>query len=419
MVPEVTPEVAEAGAEAAGAEAVVVGEAVAAPVRVSVSSAGVAANGSSGAVSMSAAGSVVVFESDATNLVPGDTNRATDIFVRDVVTRKTTRVSVSTAGRQGNKRSWAPSVSGNGRFVVFSSMATNLVAGDTNQVGDVFVHDRQTRQTTRVSVSSAGVQGNGLSPFGVMAQGGRVVVFTSDASNLAPGGSPGRDVFWRDLVTKTTRRLPFRCPCSDPSVSGDGQRVVVLESVTEDPWEWTEWAGFDVATGQLTDGYPTDFVGLSADGSTLIWTNWEGGTWTDEEAISAYWWPGASFRWLSVAGSTYFSDLGRSEWLRQGRILLTADGSAPVFALRGYRRTFDEATYVERTCLMQPEPDGWDEYSYAVRSPNGPVGDYSKYAINASGLLAAVLTDQQLIPADTNTIADIYVVPRQPVIDRC
>ena len=131
--------------------------------RVSVSSAGRQGNGSSGGPAISPNGRFVAFYSDASNLVAGDTNQKSDAFIRDVQKGKTQRVSVSSVGEQGNGNSYSQALSVDGRYVGFYSDATNLVPGDTNNVQDVFVRDRQTGTTQRVSVSSAGEQGNNTS----------------------------------------------------------------------------------------------------------------------------------------------------------------------------------------------------------------------------------------------------------------
>ncbi len=109
--------------------------------RVSVDSAGNEGNGRSSASSISANGRFVAFSSDASNLVPGDTNRVEDVFVHDRKTGITTRVSVDSAGNEGNDGSFARSISANGRFVAFGAFASNLVPGDTNEVEDIFVHE--------------------------------------------------------------------------------------------------------------------------------------------------------------------------------------------------------------------------------------------------------------------------------------
>jgi len=172
---------------------------------VSVSSAGELPNSFSGAPSISADGRFVAFASDADNLVPNDTNRVIDVFVRDLRNSATTRVSVSSTGQEGNARSAGPRISANGRYVIFESSATNLVPGDTNGQVDVFVHDRQTRRTVRASVSTAGVQGDGHSRPGSVSDEG-LVAFSSVSTNLVAPGNPGgrRLILTHDLTTGQT-----------------------------------------------------------------------------------------------------------------------------------------------------------------------------------------------------------------------
>lgn len=114
----------------------------------------------------------------------------------------TERMSVSSSGRQGNSASYVGSISADGRFVVFSSYASNLVPGDTNSLADAFVHDRQTGTTERVSLGLGGVQGEGYHSYGeAISANGRFVAFQSGASNLVPGDTNGAtDVFVRSLV---------------------------------------------------------------------------------------------------------------------------------------------------------------------------------------------------------------------------
>jgi Tol biopolymer transport system component len=180
--------------------------------RVSLSSAGQQGNGNSYDPSISADGRFVAFYSHATNLIGHDTNRAYDIFVRNLKTHRTRRVSVSSGGRQGNDDSATPSISADGRYVAFTSLATNLIGHDTNRAYDIFVRDLKTHKTRRVSVSSSGRQGNGDagSPYATISADGRFVAFVSYASNLVGGdtnGRYGRDVFVRDRKTGKTRRV--------------------------------------------------------------------------------------------------------------------------------------------------------------------------------------------------------------------
>src|SRR5438876_794176 len=188
--------------------------------RVSVASGGAQGNGSSGLIgfafppALSADGRFIAFVSFATNLVAGDTNGATDVFVHDRQTGTTERVSVASGGTQGNAASVGPALSADGRFVAFLSDATNLVAGDTNGATDVFVHDRQTGTTERVSVASGGSQGNGFSAGPVLSADGRLVAFHSTATNLVARDTNGAtDVFVHDRQTGTTERV---------SVASDG-----------------------------------------------------------------------------------------------------------------------------------------------------------------------------------------------------
>ena len=201
--------------------------------RVSVDSHGAQANGESFAASISADGRFVAFLSSASKLVGGDTNGARDVFVRDRKARKTRRVSVDSHGAQGKGASFVPSISANGRFVAFSSVASNLVGGDTNTVSDVFVRDRKTGKTRRVSVDSHGAQGNGDSLIPSISADGRFVAFYSDAANLVAGdGNAAGDGFVRDRKAGRTKRVSVASHGTQgngasfpPSISADGRFV--------------------------------------------------------------------------------------------------------------------------------------------------------------------------------------------------
>jgi hypothetical protein len=144
-----------------------------------------------GEASLSATGRYVVFDSYSGNLVPGDTNNRNDVFVKDRQTGQITRVSVSSDGGQAIFGAGGGSISEDGRFVAFSSISNNLVPDDTNGVGDVFVHDRQTGQTTIVSISSDGEQANYGSSDSLISADGHFILFCTRANNLVPGGTDG------------------------------------------------------------------------------------------------------------------------------------------------------------------------------------------------------------------------------------
>jgi Tol biopolymer transport system component len=201
--------------------------------RVSISSAGGQSNGASLAPSISNDGRYIAFTSTASNLTANDNNSVQDIFVHDTATGVTNRVSISSAGQEANYWSLQPSVSADGRFVAFVSHATNLVTGDSNNTGDVFVHDRQTGATGRISVASNGTQANHISWAPDVSADGRYVVFSSNADNLASSDiNQWGDIFLRDrvnntteLISATTNRGPANSWSQFPVISNDGSSI--------------------------------------------------------------------------------------------------------------------------------------------------------------------------------------------------
>lgn len=157
--------------------------------------------------SVSSNGQYVAFSSWGGNLAPNDTNRNLDVFVCNLATGTNILVSVAVNGFSGNEFSSEPAISGDGRYVAFTSAATNLVAGDTNQVPDVFVRDLQAGTTTLVSVGMNGGFGNHLSYSPVISTDGRYVLFSSEAQNLAPGTYANDNLFLRDLQAGQTYGL--------------------------------------------------------------------------------------------------------------------------------------------------------------------------------------------------------------------
>ena len=204
--------------------------------RVSVSSSEAQGNNISGRFStldLSGGGSFVAFDSLASNLVAGDGNNAVDVFVRDRAAGTTERVSIHTNGTQGNSASDSPSISTDGRFVAFDSDASNLVPGDGNFSSDVFVRDRMLGTTTRVSVSSDEVGGDEASFGAAISADGRYIAFASDATNLVPGKTMfPRDIYVRDLQAGTTEIVSLtdgegesNSSSAPPDISPDGRYV--------------------------------------------------------------------------------------------------------------------------------------------------------------------------------------------------
>jgi tricorn protease-like protein len=206
--------------------------------RVSIASDGSEGDGSSfsDVPALSADGCIIAFGSYASNLVPeGDLNGDNpDVYIHDCLTRQTRRVSVDSSGNQGNDWSWKPDISADGRFITFSSFSNNLITGDTNQAIDVFVHDMLSGETSRVSVSSLGVQGNGDSQYSAISSDGRFVTFGSSANNLVIRDLNGKmDIFVHDrqtsqttLVSIANNRTQGNQDSIHADISGNGQYIL-------------------------------------------------------------------------------------------------------------------------------------------------------------------------------------------------
>jgi Tol biopolymer transport system component len=191
-----------------------------------------------GRPAISGDGRFVAFASTATNLAKGDRNGAADIFVRDRLAGTTERLSLTGRKGEANSETAFPVISPDGRFVAFSSFADNLVAGDTNLATDIFIHDRQTQTTELVSVNSAEEQANAGSGGAAITPDGRFVAFGSAATNLVPGDveDAAFDVYLRDRLTGTTEGISTLAPPSGlvrhsggPAISADG-RFVAFDS---------------------------------------------------------------------------------------------------------------------------------------------------------------------------------------------
>ncbi len=280
-------------------------------VRVSVADDETQATNDSYDPSISADGQRVAFASLATNLVGGDdTNNRSDVFLRDLTDGTTTRVSVDSAEAQAlGDDSYFPSISADGLFVAFYSFAPNLVTGDTNVSSDVFLRDLTAGTTVRVSVDSAEAQANGYSYNPSISANGRYVAFSSEASNLVAGDTNSRsDVFVRDLTEGTTTRVSVNALGVEgnfvsllPSISADGQRVAFqsaatnLTTVTSPPADTCETFDWDApvfaddsncksdvfvygpvvelpATGANTNGFVATAIVFLAAGAVLVAT---------------------------------------------------------------------------------------------------------------------------------------------------
>lgn len=209
--------------------------------RISVDSGGNQGNSWSYEPSISGDGRYVTYASDADNLVAGDTNVTTDVFLYDTVTEITIRVSVDSFGNEADGYSNIPNISSNGEYITYGSDATNLVPGDTNFTADIFLYYIDTQETARISVDSGGTEGNGYSFYSAISGDNRYTVYQSDADNLVAGDTNiATDIFLYDLVNETTTRVSLDSGGGQtngsslyPSISSDG-RYIAYQSEAND-----------------------------------------------------------------------------------------------------------------------------------------------------------------------------------------
>lgn len=403
-----------------------------APVaRVSLSASGAQASNGSSAPSLSGDGRFVAFESFATDLVPGSTGG--QVFVKDRVLGAIERVSVAGDGTPGNARSSAASISEFARYVAFTSNASNLVAGDTNRVADVFVRDRTSGTTTLVSRSTAGTLGNGDSTAGVISGSGRWVVFESTASNLVTGDLPGTaDVFLHDRNNGTTTRVSIGSggvqpngPSFGASISDDGRLIAFLSDASNlvagdtngvtDLFVRDRVAGTTTRVSLASDGTPTDQpileAAISGDGSAIAF-------WTEASNL--------------VAGDTngswdvFVRDLvtGTTTRVSVADGGIQAEGYSLDAAISDDGRTIAFRSDATNLAPVGVSGDHWDLFVHdrttgttrlAVTGLGAtpPAGDLDDAALSGDGTALAFTSGAaNLVADDTNGAADVFAQDR-------
>ena len=339
---------------------------------VSVANDGTLGDNDSLARSISADGRYVVFVSDADNLVSGDTNEVVGVFVRDTQTGTTTRVNVASDGTQAEEGSIQPSISADGRYVAFYSYASNLVEGDTNGASDIFVHDRETGTTSRVSVTDDGAQSDSHSGYAVISADGRQVAFTSVAGNLVEGDTNGlNDVFVRDLVAGTTTRENV---ASDGTQSDDFSHGV---AISDDG----RYVSFSSVAGNLVEGDTNALNDLFVR-DTLA---------------------GTTSR-ISVA-----SDGTQGDAMIGSRFSFSADGRYVAFGSYAGNLVTDDTNESADVFVRDTRMGTTTRMSLANTGAqgNGPSGDAS---INADGRYITFNSSaDNLVAGDTNGEADVFV----------
>ena len=412
---------------------------VGATVRVSVSSSGTEGNSWSDYSAISPDGRYVAFVSDASNLVTGDTNGKLDVFVRDTVANVTVRASVASNGSQGNDHSFSPSIAADGRYVAFASDAGNLVPGDTNGKSDVFVHDLSMGVTFRVSVYGGPdeMQAHGNSSSPSISADGRYIAFDSDASDLVSGDTNGkRDVFVYDRSVRALTRVSVASDGTQgndlslsPSISADGRYVAFQSSasnlVSGDTNEQEDIFVRDTVANTTTRVSTGGWLGTYTQGNDDSWS----------PAISA---DGQYVAFLSDASNlTLFDTNGQTDiFVRDLVAGTTILGSAASDGRQGNTRAYAPAIsadgrYVafesDATNLVVGDTNGGPDVfvrdlvtgvttrvSMTSDGAQGNAGSVSP-AISADGrYVAFVSTATNLVAGDTNGKSDIFVHDRCP-----
>ncbi len=401
--------------------------------RASVATGGTEADGGSTIPAISADGRFVAFESVASNLVGGDTNGLDDIFVRDRQTGTTERVSVATGGGQANGHSFEPAISADGRFVAFYSEATNLVSGDTNGADDIFVHDRQTGTTERVSVATGGAEATDYSYTPAISADGRFVAFRSDATNLVSGDTNGTaDIFVHDRQTGTTERVSVATGGAeatvyssvDPAISADG-RFVAFSSLatnlvsgdtngTNDIFVRDRQTGtterVSVATGG-TEGNGYSYIpAISADGRFVAFnsgaTNLVSGDTSGLDDIFVHDRQTGTTERVSVAtGGTEGNGVSQI-------VAISADGRFVAFHSYATNLVSGDTNGYQDIFVHDRQTGTTERVSVATGGTEGN-GISQIVAISADGRFVAFHSDAtNLVSGDTNTDFDIFVRDR-------
>jgi Tol biopolymer transport system component len=342
------------------------------------------------ASAVSSDGRYVALASDADNLVDADTNGCRDVFVRDLVLGTNLLVSVSTNNTApGDNLSTEPSLSADGRYVVFTSSADNLVAGDTNKASDVFLRDLQAGTTALVSVNSSGTgPGNSASYSPLISTNGRYVLFRSKATNLAPGSFSGENLFQRDLQSATTRALTTNGVLPAASMTPDG-RYVAFVSLLVYPglYIWDARTATRIYANTTISSTP---ISLSPDARRLFYTTPTGLYVADRVA--------------NTNGQITANHLAGRPGMR-----FSADGRFLAYAAyAGYANTSNQVylfDFQTGTNLL---------VSRSYNSTGGANGNSDSPDISADGRFVAYRSDAtDIAPGDTNGLPNIFLYDQQ------
>ena len=339
--------------------------------RVSQASTGTGGTGESHYPVISQDGRTIVFSSSADNLVNGDTNGVPDIFTYRLATGNMTRVSVASDGTEANSSSFSNSVSADGTKIVFLSAASNLVPGDTNDIIDVFLHDTTTRETIRVSEADDGTEANLSSRDPYISADGGTIVYSSSAQTLVPGGTNGfRNIFRYDVATETTTRISMG------------------------------------HTGEESDEHST-YPTVTADGSTIVYTSFATNIVPDDTngMLDIFAFDAATEATTRLSLGTNGQQLDHNS----SDSMITPDGARVVF----------ESTATNVVDVSSP----WASDIYWIDMATGAVSRVSVASdgtpgngaseaghISADGTTVVFESDaSNLVPGDTNGVRDVFV----------
>lgn len=414
---------------------------------VSTASGGKPADQRSKQPSISADGRYVAFTSNAANLVKNDTNGVTDVFVRDLQKGKTTRVSVSSKGKQGDKASYWPFISADGRYVTFTSEATNLVDGDDNGVGDVFVRDLKTNKTDLISMGVDGKPGNDMSFWSSISADGRYVVFMSNATNLiASDMNDSWDVFLRDRDTGVTSLASFGFDGSQansqseyPVISADGQSIAYASDATNivpgdtngyrDVFVYDRKAGKSVRVSVATDGTQANegtqafVISISADGQVVafpsIATNLVPNDTNNAWDIFVH--DRSTGETSRVSVSTDGSQANAGSY----GVSLSSDGRYVTFGSNASNLVPDDTNaamdvfvhdrqtgQTQRVSLASDGTQGNDGSGFTLIAPDGIDFAYGSLISTDGSRVVYMSNATNLVPGDTNKSQDIFVYSR-------
>ena len=412
-------------------------------VRASTSSASAESNGYSYSPSISANGRYVAFVSGASNLVPGDTNGVADVFVKDLETGDITRVSTDSNGNQSNADSFGYhggggiAISADGQFVAFESEASNLVTNDTNGISDIFVKNLTTGVLTRANTSSSGVEANDLTRGPSISEDGRYVVFESRATNLvSQNWYTHSDVYRKDLVTGTTilvsefayhtypprdgvnifnNFLPFPYS-SGPSISADGSKVAFSTDFRSGGTFDHDVFVKDIATDSLTrvstsatgvEGNDSSYQAtISADGNSVVFrsaaTNLVSG---DTNGIDDIFWKNLTTGEVVRVNTDASGNQTNWDAYFDYGMAISADGSVVAFHSPSRDLVPEDSNYENKVFVKHIASGAITQLVPALSyfSSSAPT-------ISADGsIVAFVSSADYLVPNDNNDVDDIFV----------